>query len=269
LLLLAGLGFLLGFARLQASREHPLVPLSLFTREETAVAYVCGALLGTTIFGVDTFVPLFVQGARGGTAAAAGAVVTPVMFFWALSASVAARLVVPLGFKRTARAGASLVVAGFAGLLACAGRDADVPWISAACALVGCGLGLVSLTQVLVIQHTTPERVRGVATSLVPFFRALGGALGVGALGGLLSVGLVNRLGPAAETAGRLLSGRTLPAPVSPADGQLDPERLRVALEQALFPVFAVLLGLAIVNLYVTGRFPGRADEEPAAGGAA
>ena len=65
-----------------------------------------GVLLGTTIFGVDTFVPLFVQGARGGTAGAAGAVVTPLVLFWALSATAAARLIVRFGFRRTARAGA-------------------------------------------------------------------------------------------------------------------------------------------------------------------
>jgi MFS family permease len=255
----AGAGALAAFARIQSSRAHPLVPLSLFTRAETAAPYLCGALLGTTIFGVDTFVPLFVQGARGGTAAAAGAVVTPVMLFWALSSSVTARLVVPLGFRTTARVGALLIVAGFAGLLACARFDAPVPWISAACAVVGCGLGFMGLSQVLAIQHATTEDVRGVATSLVPFFRTVGGSLGVGALGALLSFGLIGRLGAAAtETAGRLLTSGP-----APARGQvgLDPTLLRHALEQALLPIFGVLLGLALLNLFVAGFFPARADE--------
>jgi MFS family permease len=253
-----GILSLAGFARLQASRAHPLVPLSLFSRAETAAPYFCGVLLGTTIFGVDTFVPLFVQGARGGTAAAAGAVVTPTMLFWALSSSIAARLIVPLGFRTMARTGAALIITGFAGLLACALLDAPVPWISAACAVVGCGLGFMGLTQVLAIQHSTAASIRGVATSLVPFFRAVGGSLGVGALGGLLSFGLVERLGMAAtETAGRLLAGHG-----SAGEGpSLDPALLRQALEHALLPVFGVLLALAVVNLFVAGYFPDRADE--------
>ncbi len=256
----AGVLALAGFARLQASRAHPLVPLSLFSRAETAAPYFCGILLGTTIFGVDTFVPLFVQGARGGTAAAAGAVVTPTMLFWALSSSIAARLIVPLGFRTVARAGAMLIVTGFTSLLACARFDAPVPWISAACALVGCGLGFMGLTQVLAIQHTTAERIRGVATSLVPFFRAVGGSLGVGALGALLSFGLVARLGAAAtETAGRLLAGRHGPPGSGPS---LDPALLRQALEHALLPVFGVLLALAVLNLFVAGFFPARADDQ-------
>jgi len=272
-LLLGGAGALFAFARLQASRAHPLVPLSLFQRAETAAPYLCGVLLGTTIFGIDTFVPLFVQGARGGTAAAAGAVVTPVMFFWALSSSVAARLIVPLGFRATARGGALFIVVGFAALLACTQLDASVPWISGACALVGCGLGLAGLTQVLAIQHTTAESIRGVATSLVPFFRTVGGSLGVGALGGLLSFGLVSRLGPGAETAGRWLVHGQEAAAASPTEAAgLDPAVLRHALERSLLPVFVVLLVLAVVNLFVAGFFPARADEPVAssspAGGA-
>jgi MFS family permease len=262
-LVVAGLAGIACFVRLQA-RDHPLVPLSLFARAETAAPYFGGALLGTTIYGVDTFVPLFVQGARGGTAAAAGAVVTPLVLFWAVCSSFAARLIVPYGFRATARAGTAVIVVGFAALVACARLDAAVPWISAACALVGCGLGFVGLTQVLAIQHTTAERIRGVATSLVPFFRTVGGSLGVGALGGLLSMGLVSRLGAEAETAGRWLARGGHAAEAATAASAGEALRLRLALEDSLLPVFAVLLGLAVLNFYLAGYFPDRADDRPA-----
>ena len=36
------------------------------------------------------------------------------------------------------------------------------------------------------------------------------------------------------------------------------PREMRLALEQSLLPVFAVLLALAFVNLAVTSRFPDR-----------
>ncbi|MCM3877283.1 MAG: MFS transporter [Thermoanaerobaculia bacterium] len=247
-LLLGVAGFaLLGlFARLQAGRRHPLIPPDLFRHADTAAPYVGGILLGTTIYGVDTFVPLFVQGARGGTAGAAGAVITPLVLFWALSAVVAARIIVRFGFRTTARAGALLILAGFVGLLAAARFDAPVAAISAACGLIGAGLGPSSLSQVLAIQNVVEESRRGVATSLVPFFRTVGGSLGVGALGGILATGLTRRMGAAAESAGTLLT-----------EGHV-PREMRLALEQSLLPVFAVLLVLALVNLAVTSRFPDR-----------
>jgi MFS family permease len=198
-------------------------------------------------------VPLFVQGARGGTAMAAGAVVTPVVLMWAASAAVAARAVVAFGFRRTAQTGALLILLGCAGLIACALLHAHVGTITATCALIGAGLGPSSMSQVLAIQHAAEERERGVATSLVPFFRAVGGALGVGVLGALLAAGLSRRLGPATDAAGALLAGgHGAATSVSPADFA----RLSAALEGALLPVFAVLLVLAAVNVAVASSFP-------------
>jgi MFS family permease len=174
------------------------------------------------------------------------------VFLWAVSAAVAARLIVQFGFRRTARWGAILILAGLIGLIAAAWWNASVPWISAACALVGAGLGPSSMSQVLAIQHVAPERQRGVATSLVPFFRTIGGSIGVGALGGLLAVGLSRRLGAAAETAGRLLATGVQPAGAP----TVAPAVFRMAIERSLLPVFAILVGLAVVNLFVTERFP-------------
>jgi MFS family permease len=235
------------------------VPPVLFRHAETLAPYVGGVLLGTTIFGVDTFVPLFVQGARGGSAMAAGAVVTPVVLMWAASAAVAARAIVAFGFRRTAQAGAALVLVGFLGLLAAAIGDAPVAAITASCALIGAGLGPSSMSQVLAIQHAAEERVRGVATSLVPFFRAVGGALGVGLLGGLLAAALGRRLGPAAEAASALLAHGRDAAPVSgvSADG------LRQAIERSLLPVFAVLAVLAVLNLVAASYFPRHSGPDP------
>jgi MFS family permease len=237
------------FARLQSRREHPLIPPELLTRTATAAPYVAGVLLGTSIFGVDTFVPLYVQGARGGTAGAAGAVITPLVLMWALSAAAAARVIIRFGFRRTARTGAVLIFAGFAALIAATLRDAGVVWISLACGLVGAGLGPSSIAQVLAIQNVVDEKRRGVATSLVPFARTVGGSIGVGALGGILATGLTARLGPAAETAGAMLS-----------EGHATTE-MRLALERSLLPVFAVLLALAFLNVLVTSRFPERQAE--------
>ena len=174
--------------------------------------------MGTTIFGVDTFVPLFVQGARGGTAMAAGAVVTPVVLMWALSAALAARAVVRFGFRRTAQFGSILMLLGCGGLIACARPPRPRRHHHRDLRLIGAGLGPSSMSQVLAIQHAAEEHQRGVATSLVPFFRAVGGALGVGALGGLLAAGLSLRLGPAAEAAGALLARGQRPGPTAASD---------------------------------------------------
>ena len=119
---------------------------------------------------------------------------------------------------------------------------------------MGAGLGPSSLSQVLAIQHVVPERQRGVATSLVPFFRTVGGSIGVGALGGVFAAGLAARLGSGMEAASRLLAGPHAAGAASTPP--VAPAFFRQAIERSLLPVFAVLLALAAVNLWLTSGFP-------------
>lgn len=260
--LAAGVAVSVAFGWLQTRRAHPLIPPSLFTQWAAASPYVSGLIAGTTIYGVDTFVPLFVQGARGGTAAAAGAVVTPVILFSSITAALGARIILRFGYRATAGLAAILVFVGLGGLVAGAMTGAVVAWMSVACAVLGSGLGLAVLVQVLAVQHAAPEPQWGIATSLVPFFRRVGGSLGVGALGGVFAAGLSARLGGRIAAAGHLLAGGrrgAAEAMGSSAPG-VPPELFRAAIQSSLTPVFAVLLALSAVNLFVASRFPEAGD---------
>jgi len=237
-------GVLVGTQMVETTRAPaapPPVFSGLFRVEGTAAAYIASALLGTVIYGVTVYVPLYVQGALGGTAHAAGAVVTPLVFGWALSSLVASRTLPRHGFRGTALAGATLVSLGIAGLVVAARLGAPTPAISAACGLVGLGLGPSALAQLLAVQHAVPEERRGIATSLVPFFRTVGGSAGVVGLGALLFA----RLGIAPDAATALLR----PDAVVPSG-------IRLALHDALIPVFELLFVLALVQLAVAARLP-------------
>ena len=60
----------------------------------------------------------------------------------------------------------------------------------------------------------------------------------------------------AAESAGRLLATGTQTA----GNGGVAPAVFRVAIERSLLPVFGILGVLAVVNLFVTERFPADAE---------
>jgi MFS family permease len=227
--------------------ESPAAALrALFARRAVVVPYLSSTLMGVALYGVSTYVPLFVQGARGGSAGAAGAVITPLILCWAVSATAGGRLILAAGFRRSAELGGVLLVLGFGGLVTAALRDASTGWIVAACAVIGLGLGPTALAQLLAVQEEAPEPQRGIATSLVPFFRTVGGTVGVAAMGAVLSAGLAARFGPALESASRALAGEAPPPP-----------GFRVALERSLLPVFWVLLVAALFAVGVATRFPG------------
>jgi len=149
---------------------------------------VGSALFGAAFFAIDTYVPLYVQGARGGGAGAAARVITPLIVTWALSAFVAARLIVRWGFRKTTLLGVSVITIGFVGLLLCAIYDAPQWMLTTILCITGFGFGPASMSYLLAAQEAVAWQQRGGVTSSVAFFRTMGAAVGIGLLGALFNI---------------------------------------------------------------------------------
>jgi MFS family permease len=175
------------FIRHELNTAAPIMPPRLMRQRSIGPSMLASLLLGVAFLSLDTFVPLYVQGVRGGGATAAAGVVTPVMMTWALSGIVAAPLVVRWGFRKTAMLGASLVVIGFTGLLLGAIFDWPRSSLTAVLAITGLGFGPASMSYLLAAQNAVTWQHRGVITGSVQFFRTIGGAVGIGLFGAMFN----------------------------------------------------------------------------------
>ncbi len=92
-------------------------------------------------------------------------------------------------------------LAGFAGalILTTAGLGSSRALIMAAMLVVGVGLGLMATPYLVAVQNAVPWERRGVATSSVQFFRTIGGAIAVAALGAVLNTRLEAELGSSVD----------------------------------------------------------------------
>ena len=165
---------------------EPILPLDLLRTPIVARTIAVVFLLGVSMFGAIAFIPLFVQGVMGGTATEAGQVLTPLFMGWVVTSIIAARLTVQLGYRRVAIAGGVLLIAGFAGLSMMT-ADSTKALLLSCCFLLGAGMGFSSLSLLLAVQHGVDRSVLGIATSLNQFARSIGAALGVAAMGALLT----------------------------------------------------------------------------------
>ena len=179
---------LIAFLRIERGAPNAIMPPALFLKRAIGPAMLGSFLLGAGFLCLDTYVPLYVQGGRGGGVGAAAGVVTPVMLTWALSGIIAAPLVVNWGFRNTALLGSGLVIISFVGLLLCAFLRAPHWVLTAVLALTGCGFGPASMAYLLAAQHAVAWQQRGIITSGIQFFRTIGGAIGTGLLGMLFNV---------------------------------------------------------------------------------
>jgi MFS family permease len=248
-LLVVALILLASFLVWERLAADPILPLDLILSAHIGAAIAGSFLIGALLFALDTYIPLFVQGVRGGTATQAGRVITPLFLSWAVSVAVAAKVVVRLGFRRTAVVGSVLIAAGtLAVALGTVWPEWWVPLFATGMVVIGLGMGPTSLSYILAVQNAVDWGRRGAATGAVIFFRTMGGALGVGLLGATLGFELARRL---ATPAG---AGIDVTAALRPETHRLltAPQLLVVqdalgrSLRDVFFQMFAVAL-LAIV----------------------
>jgi MFS family permease len=248
------------FVWIERRAANPILAPNLVMRRAIGPSLVASFIFGMGFISLDTFVPLYVQGGRGGGVAAAAGVVTPVMLTWALSGLVAAPALVKWGFQRTALIGTVLILIGFAGLLAGALLGAPHAVITAVLAVSGFGFGFASMSYLLAAQDAVPWQQRGIVTASVGFFRTMGGAIGVGLLGALFNLVAGPKL---AQFTGHGLRTAELLDPQLTRN--IDPHVLRQiqsGISSGLIWVFAAMLLSAVLLLLVSTMLPSRRSDE-------
>jgi EmrB/QacA subfamily drug resistance transporter len=235
---------------------EPMLPLDLFQNRLIAVASAGNVLLGALLFSITAFVPMFGQGVLGGTAMDAGTILGPILIGWPIASTLAGRLLMRMGYRTMSILGSALGLAGCL-LLARAGVTTSRFEIMTAMLIIGLGLGFASMPYLLGVQNAVPWQQRGVATSSVQFFRNIGGAVSVAALGALFSGRLQAIAGPGADANALFdpsLRGRLTPAAL---------HHLTSALLHGLQAVFIAFAALAVISLGVAFFFPrGSAQEQ-------
>ena len=231
--LLLAAALLATFIVVERRVAEPILPIDLLRTPIVARTIAVVFLLGMAMFGAIAFIPLFVQGVMGATATQAGQVLTPLFMGWVTTSIIGARLTVKIGYRRVTVAGSILLIAGFVGLSLLTPASGRTPLL-AACFVIGAGMGFSNLSLLLAVQHGVGRSRLGIATSLNQFARSIGAAVGVAAMGALMSRGL----------AGVDLPGGV--GAISAAGGVALSGAARLHFSAALHQVF--LLGTAITS---------------------
>ncbi len=147
------------------------------------------------MFGITSYVPLFVQGVRGGTATSAGVTLGPLLIAWPIASTLSGKIILRYGYRLTAGVGALLVTIGV-GLVTLLQVSSTLPYIVVAMLVIGTGLGLMSTAFIISVQNAVPWNVRGVATASTQFFRTMGGTVGVALMGTILNLQMAARFAP-------------------------------------------------------------------------
>jgi EmrB/QacA subfamily drug resistance transporter len=177
---------LVAFGWVERRAPEPILPIDLLRHPIMTRTLVVVFLVGIALFGAIAFIPLFVQSVMGGTATQAGQVLTPLFLGWVVMSIVGARLTVRMGYRVAAIGGSVLMTLGFAGLTTLDAHSGRT-MLLASCTVLGAGMGSQMLSLLLAVQHGVDRTRLGLATSLNQFSRSIGAAVGVAAMGAIMT----------------------------------------------------------------------------------
>ena len=180
--------------------REPILPMSLFANRNFAVASSVGLIVGLSLFGAVTFLPIYLQVVKGVTPSISGLMLMPMMLGMLATSVISGRIISRYGrYKLFPIIGTATMTFGL-GALSLLAVESNV-WQAAIDALwLGLGMGMVMQVLLVAVQNSVDYQHLGVATSGTMLFRSLGGALGVALFGAIFANGLHARLaGPGME----------------------------------------------------------------------
>lgn len=243
-----GLISAIAFVVAEARAREPIMPLILFRNATFAIASAVGLIVGLSLFGSITYLPIYLQVVKGESPTASGLQLMPMMLGMLATSIASGRIISAWGrYKPFPIAGTAIMTVGLLMLSRLSAEHAV--WETSVDALVlGLGLGMVMQVLVLAAQNSVDFEHLGVATSGTTLFRSLGGALGVAIFGAIFANGLYAHL-VAVIPPGTAIPSATDPARLAALSSELRADYI-AALVAALQPVFVIA---AIVSATACG----------------
>ncbi|MFD9076368.1 MFS transporter [Streptomyces lasiicapitis] len=175
------------FLLVESKASEPIIPLRLFRNRTIALASVASLFVGVAMFAGTVFFSQYFQLARGKSPTMSGVMTIPMIAGLFVSSTVSGQLITKTGkWKAWLVSGGVLLTAGL-GLLGTMRYDTAYWHIAIYMVLMGLGIGMMMQNLVLCTQNQVAPQDIGAASSVVTFFRSLGGAMGVSALGAVMS----------------------------------------------------------------------------------
>ncbi|MBD9732637.1 MFS transporter, partial [Streptomyces sp. H28] len=246
------------FLFVETRAAEPIIPLRLFRNSTITLASLASLFVGIAMFAGTVYFSQYFQLARGQSPTMSGVMTIPMIGGLFVSSTVSGLIITRTGrWKSWLVVGGALLTAGL-GLMGTMRYDTPYWHIALFMGLMGLGVGMMMQNLVLCTQNQVAPGDLGAASSVVTFFRSLGGAVGVSVLGSVMASRIsqyatdtIGTLGPrdraaAAESAG---SG-AIP------DMDLLPPAIRTWLESAyghgIADIFLYVAPVAFLALLVT-----------------
>lgn len=260
-----GIVGIIGFIYEERMAAEPIIPLALFRNRSFLLCSLIGFVIGMSLFGSVTFLPLYLQVVKEATPTEAGLQLIPLMGGLLLTSIISGRIISRTGkYRLFPILGTLLGVTGMV-LLTRITIHSPLWQLYLFTGVLGAGLGLVMQVLVTAVQNAMPAQMYGVATSGVTLFRSIGGSIGVALFGAVFTHVLQSNLQQL------LPEGAVLPPGMNPVAVQHLPADIRLdyldAFGAAIHAAFLIAAGIMAVAFVLSAVKGGAAEDRDALSG--
>lgn len=171
----------------------PVLDLRFFSRPVFTLGNGAAFFASFAIFSLFAYIPLFIEGALGKTPMQVGVTMLSLSLGWSVGSLMLGRFGNGAGSKQAAVLGGTVLLISSSAMLLFSPETSLVVCFSVFL-FAGVGMGFVTLSTLLLVQEDLSNVNLGVATSFHQFARTLGGTIGVGICGGVVTTGLFKNL---------------------------------------------------------------------------
>jgi EmrB/QacA subfamily drug resistance transporter len=198
------------FVLIERRAVEPVIPLRLFRGRTFSLSSGMSFMIGFALFGVISYLPLFLQLAGGASATSSGLTMLPLMGGLLVASLGSGQVISKSGrYRWFPVAGTAIATVGMYLLSTMSATTPKVVTMGYMVVL-GVGIGLVMQVLILAAQNASLRRDMGVTTSTVTFFRSVGGSVGIAVFGSIFNTQLASQLASRVPGAAGHLSGHAL-----------------------------------------------------------
>ena len=181
------------FIVVEKRAADPVLDLRFFSRPVFALGNAAAFFASFAIFSLFAYVPLFIEGALAKPPMQVGMTMLAMSLGWSAGSLALGRFIDGTGSRQAAILGGLVLVVSSV-IMLFFNPQTSLAVCFMVFFLAGLGMGFVTLSTLLLVQADLTTINLGVATSFHQFARTLGGTIGVGICGGVVTTGLVHNL---------------------------------------------------------------------------
>ena len=262
---------LYAFVLIERKAADPILPLWLFKEPIFSLGSIGLFIMAFGMFGVISYLPLFLQAVVGMSASNCCELIMPLML-WAMVTSIGSGFLLKrTGYKVWLIIGPPVSALGMY-LLSTLNSGSSAAESIAYLVITGAGLGALMSNYIVAAQNVMPKKDMGVATGSMSLFRSIGGTVGVAVMGGMINSRMISELSgsftpdqmamlPAdTNSLGQLLLVKTN-APIPDYVLEIIRQALSNSITYAFFVGSIIVLSVLAVSLFIKS-VPLKSSEE-------